>query len=161
MQYRVVFDLLRSGYKDWWFPAFGLIFVAIGLGAVVFRLRPGPPFQPTLREAIFPYWFLAFAVLWVAVSFASTYSEYASLRRALETGRAEVVEGVVADFTPMPYSGHTMECFTVGGHTFSYSDYVVTAGFNTTSSHGGPIRAGLPVRVTFVDATIVRLEIKD
>jgi hypothetical protein len=52
-----------------------------------------------------------------------------------------------------------MESFCVSGVCFRYSDYVVTAGFNQTSSHGGPIRDGLPVRVTYIGNTIVKLEV--
>ena len=54
-----------------------------------------------------------------------------------------------------------MERFCVSGTCFEYSDYVVTGGFNNTSSHGGPIRAGLPVRVSHVGDRIVKLEIAD
>jgi hypothetical protein len=60
----------------------------------------------------------------------------------------------------MPYEGHQDECFSVQSQTFCYSDYGVTAGFNNSASHGGPIREGLPVRVSYVGSTIVRLEIR-
>jgi hypothetical protein len=46
----------------------------------------------------------------------------------------------------------------MGSH--SYSDYVVTAGFNNTASHGGPIRQDLPVRISYVGNSIVKLEIR-
>jgi hypothetical protein len=59
----------------------------------------------------------------------------------------------------MPYAGHANEHFTVCGVPFSYSDYVVTEGFNRTSSHGGPMREGLWVRITYVGDIIARLEI--
>jgi hypothetical protein len=36
----------------------------------------------------------------------------------------------------------------------------VVCGFNNTSSHGGPIREGLPVRVSYVGNTILKLEIR-
>lgn len=36
---------------------------------------------------------------------------------------------------------------------------VVTSAFNNTSSHGGPIREGLPVRVTYSRNAILKLEI--
>ncbi|MEO7576992.1 MAG: hypothetical protein ABIT83_05210, partial [Massilia sp.] len=65
----------------------------------------------------------------------------------------------VADFVPMPAAGHAMERFCVQQACFSYSDFVIGGGFNNTASHGGPIRAGLPVRVTYVDGDIVKLEI--
>jgi hypothetical protein len=52
-----------------------------------------------------------------------------------------------------------MEHFTVCGVPFSYSDYVVTAGFNHASSHGGPMREGLWVRIAYSGNDIGRLEV--
>ncbi len=158
MTYRIVFDLTQSGYRSWWFPAFGLLFVAIGVVLIVLSHR-GVIDRSSPWKAVSPYLFFGFALLWSAGAFASTFGEYRRLRHAIETGQAQVVEGVVTNFVPMPYEGHASESFSVDGRRFAYSDYVVTAGFNNTSSHGGPIRAGLHVRITFVDATIVRLEI--
>jgi hypothetical protein len=59
----------------------------------------------------------------------------------------------------MPKSGHKMESFTVNGVKFEYSDFVVTPGFNNATSHGGPIREGLPVRISHIDNTILKLEV--
>ena len=59
----------------------------------------------------------------------------------------------------MPHQGHSLESFEVNGHRFAYSDYIVTAGFNNTQSHGGPIREGLQVRIVAVDGRIARLEV--
>ena len=87
-------------------------------------------------------------------------AEYLNLRSVISQGQFSVVEGAVTNFRPMPYTGHTLECFSVREQTFCYSDYVVTAGFNNTTSHGGPIREGLPVRVSYIGGTIVRLEVK-
>ena len=70
-----------------------------------------------------------------------------------------MVEGVVKNFRPMPYEGHQDECFSVQAQTFCYSDYVVTVGFNNSASHGGPIREGLRVRVSYIGNTIIRLEV--
>lgn len=36
----------------------------------------------------------------------------------------------------MPYTGHDEETFDVKGVKFWCSDYIVTAGFNNTASHG-------------------------
>ena len=151
MQYKLVFDAVDAGYRNWTFPAFGLIFVAFGVLLVASRKSA----LLSKKPAWFPYALLGFAVFWVVIAFTATYRDYERVKSA----HPEVVEGVVTDFVPMPYTGHAMESFCVKDRCFSYSDYVVTAGFNNTSSHGGPIREGLPVRVTFVGNEIVRLEV--
>ena len=160
MEYRTVFDITESGYRTWFGPAFGLIFVAVGTALVFFRNRLPHPFNKNTRyNRIFSVFFFSFAVLWTLAVFASTYHEYATLAGATRAGRVETVEGVVTEFDPMPYQGHRMERFCVGKKCFQYSDYVVTAAFNHSASHGGPIRNGLAVRVTFVGNAIVKLEV--
>jgi hypothetical protein len=141
-----VFNLADSGYRDWMFPAFGLIFVAIGLflprlvqaGLFGSNPRVGSWFRPL---------FLGFAIFWTVTAFLATFIEYLKDRDALISGKAAYVEGTVENFVPMPYSGHAMESFSVNGVPFNYSDNVVKAGFNNTASHGGPIRQGLYVRI--------------
>jgi hypothetical protein len=66
--------------------------------------------------------------------------------------------GKVEHFRPMPYEGHPEESFSVAGHTFTYSDYVDAQCFNNSASHGGPIRDGLPVRISYTDNCILRIE---
>jgi hypothetical protein len=61
----------------------------------------------------------------------------------------------------MPYTGHSEESFVVDGKRFSYSDFIVTSGFHNAASHGGPIRAGLYVRVSYIGNVILRLEIAE
>ncbi|MFZ4536624.1 hypothetical protein [Propionivibrio sp.] len=160
MAYQTVFDITSAGYKSWSFPAFGLIFIAAGV--VLFLHRKALPgwwrTRPRASSA-FAYFFLGFAVLWTLVSFGSTYADYRCIATAVEEGSAKVVEGPVTDFKPMPVSGHTMERFCVQQTCFEYSDFVVTGGFNNTSSHGGPIREGLPVRVSYVGNSIAKLEV--
>jgi len=160
MEYRTVFDFAEFGYKSWRFPASGLVFVAIGAILVLFRRRlRGWYGRPSRFSGVFPFLFLGFSVLWTVTAFSGAYREHACLSEAIVSGRASVVEGIVSRFQPMPYTGHAMEHFCVIDRCFDYSDYVITAGFNHTSSHGGPIREGLPVRITFVGNTIVKLEV--
>lgn len=106
------------------------------------------------------YFMVVFACLWSGFAFSTMLSEYLSLRSAYRKGQFSVVEGRVTNFHPMPYEGHQEECFTVQAETFCYSDYVITGGFNNATSHGGPIREGLPVRVSYIGNTIVRLEVR-
>lgn len=166
VHYQTIFDITTTGYRTWRFAAFGLIFVTIGivLVALVTR-RKSLPFRGwstrPLASKIFAYYFFGFALLWTTFSFVVTWREYSRPYNAIVTGHARLVEGVVTDFSPMPVTGHAMERFCVSDSSacFEYSDYVVTSGFNNTSSHGGPIRAGLRVRVTYIGNSILKLEI--
>jgi hypothetical protein len=155
-----VFDVGTRGYYNWWFPAFGLIFVVIGLILPVL-LKAGlfPSYQKKLFSGWFPALYLGFAIFWTLTAFISTLGGYLHARETLLSGNAPYVEGVVQDFVPMPYSGHAMESFKVNGVPFSYSDYVVGNGFNNTSSHGGPIREGLHVRIWYSGNDILKLQI--
>ena len=160
MEYRTVFDIATAGYKSWDFPAFGLIFVAVGVVLVAGRKSlPGWWASRPRASNAFTFYFLGFAVVWTLVAFASTYTQYSSLSRARAASDVHIVEGVVSRFTPMPASGHAMEKFCVSDACFEYSDFVISAGFNNTSSHGGPIREGLLVRIAYVGNSIVKLEV--
>jgi hypothetical protein len=107
---------------------------------------------------IFSWCFFIFSLL-VATALPSTLLEYQRATSDLREGRYSVVEGPVTDFIPMPYEGHALESFTVNGHRFSYSDNIMTAGFRNTASHGGPIREGLYVRISYSGNLILRLEV--
>ena len=164
MQYRVVFDNTAVGYTGWHFAAYGMVGTVIGAVMVATVLRRGVlpiKWWSTRPRAskLFAFYIFGFSLLWTLVVLYSTYTQYAGLKKAQVNGRAQVVEGIVTHFKPMPVTGHAMERFCVQETCFSYSDYIVTAGFNNTSSHGGPIRDGLPVRVTYVGAAIIKLEV--
>lgn len=159
MQYQVVFDVrdTRPAYE---FVLVGLLFIAIGV--VLALLRPRLPGwwgkQPRASSR--------FVACWIALSAFSTVVTLAIItlggsyfRRAMTDHRTETIEGVVEEFTPMPAAGHAMERFCVQGRCFEYSDFVITGGFNKTSSHGGPIRLGLRVRLAVLNDTILRLEV--
>jgi hypothetical protein len=96
----------------------------------------------------------------------SQLSDDSSCDRVFKSGRYSVVEGTVEDFRPMPYEGHSYEEFRVGSVQFSYSDYQDRPGFNQSSSHGGPIREGLRVRIAYSDncnewsKSILKLEVQ-
>ena len=156
--YQLVFSLQEAGFQAWPLSAAGFIFVVIGL--VAWRYPQLLPFRgPRRWSTPFRYFFLGFAVLWTVIAFTTTWRDYSAAKSALEENRASVVEGLVSKFEAMPVTGHAKERFCVRETCFENSDYIVSAGFHTTSSHGGPIREGLPVRVTYVGNTIVRLEV--
>lgn len=159
MVYTTVFDLSQAGFGNWWFAAPGLLFVAIGASQLRRRAPPAPRNIRPGRSRATAWAMLGLAALWTVTAFTSTYGDYRRLRAAERHGELRSVEGPVENFQPMPWSGHAMERFCVQRRCFAYSDFVVTAGFHRTAAYGGPIRAGLPVRVSYVGDTIVRLEV--
>ena len=167
MSYHTVFEIIHKSYQ-WGFPAFGLIFVFLGILFLKFYKLLIPKWKPSFlpswkpkQAKMFGWVFTVFSSVWTVGVFASTWSSYHQAIQAYKEGRYSTVEGVVQEFVPMPYTGHAEESFKVNGVKFTYSDYEVTPGFNNTSSHGGPIRAGLKVRIGHLGNTILKLEVSD
>jgi hypothetical protein len=154
MPYVTVFEITQKPFQ-WWFSAFGLIFVVVGIGFILASKK----WPSQKRQKVTGYSMLMFACLWTLIAFTSTFGEYRKLSDAYRSGNYTVVEGNVENFHPMPYGGHQSECFTVQTERFCYSDYAIQAGFNQSASHGGPIRQGLPVRIAYYDGQILRLEV--
>jgi hypothetical protein len=98
-----------------------------------------------------------------AIIAAYTSAKWFTTKRAgalaLEKGKCSVIQGEVTSFRPMTYAGQPHESFSIGNQSFSYSDFVVTPCFNNSSSHGGPMRPGLHLRVSYSDDCILRIEI--
>ena len=166
MPYVTVFDITQKAFEWWWF-ALGLIFVFVGIVLIKYGLKLGGnktgkgfglPFAFDSR--LLGWFFVIFASFWTLLSFGSMYCSYREYTAAYRSGQYSVVEGTVEDFHPMPYEGHQEECFRVQEEKFCYSDYDLSKpGFNQSTSHGGPVRAGLPVRIAYRDDRILRLEI--
>jgi hypothetical protein len=155
LRYDLVFDVVERGYANWPFAAAGMAFVIVGVALVVHRRR-----LPVRTSPALPFLWLVFSVCWTTVALFGTGRDYRRLSSALREGRCRVVEGAVTQFHPMRWGGGSdSERFVVDGQRFQYSDYEVTAGFNNTSSHGGPMREGLRVRIHHLNGEIARLEI--
>jgi hypothetical protein len=154
IEYRTVFEISQKGFT-WWFALVGLL-PAIP-GAVIWHKRkthrlPG-------RAIWVSYVLPGFAVLWVCLVSVPEGISYLKLQKAYRMGRYSTVEGTVADFRPMPSAGHSAECFRVKTQEFCYGDNIISPGFNNDIVHGGPIRAGLPVRIAYVGDDILRLDV--
>ncbi|HEY2891148.1 MAG TPA: hypothetical protein VGJ31_11000 [Dongiaceae bacterium] len=160
MNWQTVFDLETAGYKSWYWGVWPLAFAAIGVAlrwkpAFFQTARKKRPLKPRDAGLLLIVVGLSFAVLICTETFADFHDLLADLR----TGKYQIAEGVVTNFHPMPYTGHSMETFDVGDAHFKYSDYVVDAGFNNTASHGGPLRPGLHVRIFYSGSHILKLQI--
>lgn len=159
MNYVAVFDAAASSGRDFWPLASPVVLGVAGLYLCWEAFRGGA----RASQKAFALFFAAFSWSIATFLWTSIRSDQSALRRALADGRAPVVEGVVEDFVPMPRGGHALESFRVGGVRFAYSDYIMTAGFHRSAASGGPIHAGLPVRITYVPRgranEIARLEV--
>jgi hypothetical protein len=147
--YTLVFSVADSGYKAWWFPAAGLLFIFAGVFVIPVINRLKARQWSVAAIAAFQMFFVCFAILWTIISFAATFGNYLLDRSALKNGTASYVEGVVENFIPMTPHKHGEETFDVGGVPFGYSDNIVIAGFNHTAYYGGPVHEGLPVHIWY------------
>ena len=101
------------------------------------------------------------------LTFVTTFGDYWAAHAALRNGTAQYVSGPVEHFVPMPVNGHALESFDVNGVPFFYSEYQLSADFNHTASHGGPIHEGLLVHIWYRDAgrsegnKILKLEVAE
>ena len=154
MDYTVVFDVVQSGYRQWWFAATGLFVTALILRDLFVRRKILTKIQLNAFRIG-----LGLFLFWTLLAFGGTFGDYERLSSALRSGRCQVTEGSVTDFHPKPYNGGQNEWFVVNGERFKYTDNNVTAGFNQTASHGGPIRQGIQVRIHHVGDEIARLEV--
>ena len=163
MHYLVAFDLGGALYPPPTVPLILMLLLAAVLAAFAVRLTIVGEVAGSARRLRFPAVVSAIVLSGFALSTYNLQANREKLVEALKAGKVQVAEGVVENFHPMPASGHDTERFTVAGQRFAYSDYEETGGFNNTSSHGGAIKAGLPVRITYVQSSygnvIVKLEI--
>jgi hypothetical protein len=153
-QYVTVYEIARRA-PDWPFFCAGLLPLLAGAVIIWGKRRFKWP-QPHWLFAIF---LCLFGVIWLVGVGRGALLQESDAFTAYQRGDYQTVEGVVADFHPMPYEGHQYECFTVQSQRFCYSDYEIAPGFHNAASHGGPIRAGLPVWIAYRHGRILRLEV--
>ena len=169
--YITVFDLSKSGFGHWGLLLAGLQFGILGwIGLSVYKAIQSEPrleriLNPFRRSKQIPRWsfplLIGISIIFTIAGFGS-YVEYSRNLNILKSGRSSYVEGEVYDFKPMSFSGHTSgpESFSVNNISFSYSDFICKAAFNNTSSHGGPMRNGLHVKIWYYRGEILKLLIR-
>ena len=158
MDYEVAFEISQSLLGSSSESLIGFLFIAIG---VIIYKKP-KLFQDNWSEKAsktFVKIWLGFSIFWTVFAFGGTFISHNYSRYIYNNDKYNVIEGIVENFDPMPWSGHKMESFTVHGVKFEYSDYRNTPGFNNATSKGGPIREGLPVKISYTGNTILKLEI--
>jgi hypothetical protein len=153
-EYVTVYQISKES-TDWSFALAGAIPLLVGIVIILGKRQ----FGWKRPNWILPIFACGFGLLWLCTAGVSVVREDSHALNAFQKGDFQIVEGEVTDFKPMPYEGHQDECFSVQDGQFCYSDYVIAPGFRNTASHGGPIRAGLPVRIAYSGDAMLRLEI--
>jgi hypothetical protein len=171
MEYYTYFDIVESGYIAGRTLLLPLLMIVVAVIFYIFRKE-----GLKLAIKIFPYWiplqkfiwlkpyfyifYISFAILWSVTFFLTTSNEYKQARDSLLSEQAKVVEGVIHEYKAgTNEQGAALDTFCVKDVCFEISDYRFTSGFHQQQINGGPLKQGLPVRISYVGNTIVRLEI--
>ena len=102
---------------------------------------------------------LGSGILVGAVTIAAAAIHHRALSTRLARGDYNRVEGVITNFSPGSFDGHTTELFTVAGHTYAFKSSVTRAGYHDVQGPNGPLRDGVVVRIADINGTIARLEL--
>lgn len=165
--YEVVFDLGQSAFRFWWVLAvLGVAACGAAIRKLILASRSPPGMSPDPAR-IPPGRLLAITAVVTATLVYFSASRFLHLRYAMADGTAHVIEGRVSQYREMALKSGMGEQFCVEQTCFSYSSRIDKGGFHQTASNGGPIRPGLPVRVTYVDLSpdyvpnrvIIKLEV--
>ena len=141
--YITAFDVSKTGPVPWLPVQISLLSLTVG---AVFATA-GVAFKRVRTISMIGLVVLCFSIGWTITTTIPTWVERQKLISALRSHRCRLLNGLVTDFHPMPYQGHSNETFVLDGNRFEYSDYRVQPGFHQTASHGGPIEAGMRVRI--------------
>jgi hypothetical protein len=115
--YQTVFTVLQKSPPSWLTAVVPTAVAAFTVLAIVAFLK-----YKTRRVAVVVA-YVAMLFIAITLSPAGVSDMYARARDTYVKGDYSIAEGTVANFHPMPYSGHQNETFSVNGVEFSYSGY--------------------------------------
>ena len=164
MDYKTVFEITDKGFEM--ITLMPLLFVIVGIGISWFNIKYNKSTSSKRKFTIvFGFIFSGFALIMLLLTVPSSIANRNKTKKIFENKEYQIVEGIIEDFHPMPYSGHEHESFTVNSVHFEYSDYYIFYGFNNTASHGGPLKQnGQEVRLSYITVNgenrILKIELK-
>jgi hypothetical protein len=161
-QWQVLFDAAHK-QPELQFLVFGLALL-IAAALVWWKrtsLRPnGAPPVPDVAAGVL----LVMGLIWTGVGAGPLIRGVVYPQAESAVDQSPVTEGLIENFQPLTcHCPGAPESFDVNDVHFAYASAVITQGFSQDFASGGPIRAGLLVRIHYVgdprSATVVRLEI--
>ncbi len=142
--------------------------IAIGVGALasgaigLFRCLTKK--ERSRKDWIGPIFLTVWGLLWLAFHvpvFVSIESAKNGLLARYHGNQFDVVEGVVEVKHQQPASGHSKgDVVVVGGREFEVNFFTVSPSYTKTISHGGALKPGAYARLSYVDGTILKVEIR-
>lgn len=165
MNYEIVFDVAQQQIDIWDIITptlvFGVIITLVGIGILV-NIIPSRIGTPKWAAVIFCLVGAVFSFYLASVSYLNIYRQREYYFRSLAEGTTSIVEGCVMNYTPRESLDRgPLESFSVNNITFEYNGSRSQYGFHETKALGGPIRAGLYVRINYIDNVILRIEIAE
>jgi hypothetical protein len=98
-------------------------------------------------------------MLLCAVPSRYSYHHWELFSQYLDLGPDQSVEGPVEHYLARQSGEVNFEQFTVNGILLGYGSLGLPKCFHRPAANGGPIREGLPVRITYNGSCIVKVEI--
>ena len=155
MTFKTIFVASNTGFGETWV---GLVFIAMEtfLIFILYRSRRFPrEFIQSARLTVF--WCLLILTLSITVGgFTLKLLHKRLVRLDLQSRHLSIVQGSVSDFYPMP---HAEQSFVVQGRRFSCPNTLEASKFQNGAFFGSPLHNRLQVRITYLDKTILRLEV--
>lgn len=156
MDWTLVYDVAEDSFQ-WWLLVIPTLFAVVATTGFTSAARIGGAARgQRARSALVLLVRIGASVVaaLAALALLGILLQYAFRRGAVQhavRGSCDMVEGEVYDHKAAGGGGHTPEVFKVSGVSFEFSQYRHDIGFRHTTPEGGPIRAGLRVRICYLE----------
>ena len=151
MNFRTIFDLSVSGYRDWEFPAVvGAIVLCVTILNFV-RVPWGKAHAKDLGNIAVG----AIVLCFIARQLISTYLDYRDIVTEVYNGNTTEYVGSIERISQTGISHGTLEEISVNGHVFSFRSNSPNSDFHEI----GLLHKGEIVRVTAAGERLVKVEV--
>jgi hypothetical protein len=165
MDYDVIFDVRQQTIIIWESIAplvlFSIVLAVAGIG-VLRRIIPATIGTPRWAAATFCFVGALFSIYLALNTYINTQRTKEHYANILANNKGSSIEGCVVEYRPRETLDRgPLESFRVDGILFEYNGSQSHYGFHLTKARGGPIREGLPVRITYMNDVILRIEVAE